>query len=734
MPTLTARDVWQGNPPNDQHQVPNEQATQLAEEMIADTAAVAVRATAVESRSGVLETRSTDLEVRAGVLEATQTSNQIVKSAWSDLLSVSGTLDGQGGEVLDSDTGLHSTASATGYDGASVANAGRYSWSDSWSRWVRIGGTGLTAKAEAVDLARVVERTTGIEYSESEILKLSSRLVSAVFQETQALWGVADENGNVALAITEGGRVVVGEILAEVGLRGERHFVEAGRTDWDFAIADEAGFVVFGIKDGAVFLPGVTSFDGSIASLDERNKSYSRALEGQPNLSVQLPTAIYNTVLNYGQSLGEGNETWPSLSKAPQPGALMIGDNVGNTAGGGTYTVIGTLALNLLVAHTHDGTSNLSDAEEAALNAGDQSKGEPPVIGLVNGLKAHLNRRALAENDGRNVVAISAAQAGRTIEQLSKDQSVDATDRFGLALDGVAKVETLAGSDSHVVTAVTWMQGEYNYYDVNSSSPVNLTRDGYRALMDTLFDDFSADISSATGQSAPPLFISYQTGATYTRDVDGAGSAGLHVGMAQLDCTLGREDAVMAGPIYPYTDKGAHLDANGSRWFGHLMAKVARKVLLEGKSWQPLRPLEIIASGKVLDVHFHVPVPPLRFAPAYQVNNGVTFDAKGFRVTSSDGTTSHPISSVEIIAGTVVRINLLSEPPSEALLWYADKTIHNGNGNLCDSDPEVAVDSYEYVPERGMHSSANIPELVGKPYPLQNWSVAFCHPITYSEI
>ncbi|NIY99806.1 hypothetical protein HC022_27415, partial [Salipiger sp. HF18] len=54
-------------------------------------------------------------------------------------------------------------------------------------------------------------------------------------------------------------------------------------------------------------------------------------------------------------------------------------------------------------------------------------------------------------------------------------------------------------------------------------------------------------------------------------------------------------------------------------------------------------------------------------------------------------------------------------------------------GNVCDSDPTLAIDRYEYVPERGMYASANRPELVGRRYDLRNWSVAFVHPITYSE-
>ncbi|MGD9862843.1 MAG: hypothetical protein AB7S99_06495, partial [Pseudodonghicola sp.] len=75
------------------------------------------------------------------------TSGGIGANAWSVLQTYAGAVDGAGAEVLDTDLGTHSQASATGYDGATVPNAGRYTWSATWGRWVRIGATGLSGKA-----------------------------------------------------------------------------------------------------------------------------------------------------------------------------------------------------------------------------------------------------------------------------------------------------------------------------------------------------------------------------------------------------------------------------------------------------------------------------------------------------------------------------------------------------------------------------------------------------------
>jgi hypothetical protein len=48
---------------------------------------------------------------------------------------------------------------------------------------------------------------------------------------------------------------------------------------------------------------------------------------------------------------------------------------------------------------------------------------------------------------------------------------------------------------------------------------------------------------------------------------------------------------------------------------------------------------------------------------------------------------------------------------------------------LRDSDGTQAVDLYEYSAGSGQYPEANIPELVGRPYPLWNWCVAFSRPI-----
>ncbi|WP_121064748.1 hypothetical protein [Chachezhania antarctica] len=84
-------------------------------------------------------------------VEGKITGGLLNKATWTDLLTLTPTEDGKGGEVLLDDAGTHSDATATGYDGATVPNAGRYAWVEAWGRWQHIGDGGSAAVAS--DLA-----------------------------------------------------------------------------------------------------------------------------------------------------------------------------------------------------------------------------------------------------------------------------------------------------------------------------------------------------------------------------------------------------------------------------------------------------------------------------------------------------------------------------------------------------------------------------------------------------
>lgn len=119
----------------------------------------------------------------AGLLAVTEAvaanaqASALTCATWAALVALSGSSAGQGAEVLDSDAGTHTDPVA----GGTVANAGRYSWSVSPAGWLRIGGTGLSAKAPQVALEAEV---TAREQADAAIAGLAA-LAEERAQEAQ---------------------------------------------------------------------------------------------------------------------------------------------------------------------------------------------------------------------------------------------------------------------------------------------------------------------------------------------------------------------------------------------------------------------------------------------------------------------------------------------------------------------------------------------------------------------
>ena len=117
-----------------------------------------------------------------------------------------------------------------------------------------------------------------------------------------------------------------------------------------------------------------------------------------------------------------------------------------------------------------------------------------------------------------------------------------------------------------------------------------------------------------------------------------------------------------------------------------------------GNPWQPLQPTTAERSGRVITVHFHVPVPPLAWDTTLAMPHQSAYtewaQGRGFEVRA--GTTRIAISGVAI-AGDSVQITCATDPPASGVVvgyaFTADGTLRpNGTarwGQLRDSDPFV---------------------------------------------
>ncbi|MGR7256840.1 sialate O-acetylesterase [Klebsiella aerogenes] len=512
-------------------------------------------------------------------------------------------------------------------------------------------------------------------------------------------------------------------------LSGDGEFTtKAGGMGW-LNLEDEEGFFkaltdadgeLIGVKENPVE-------NLNLIAADAQNKAYSQNVRARYNAAVQRLVSGLNHLIIYSQSLGTQQEGWPALSKTPVEGFdnLMLGDSIRPASRTNpAFVPLGSVELKPLRAVVQSGMGDalVSDEQVAALPVGAPNEGEGGVA-MVNALRRlWLQRNCLERDPSRRFVLSSTGVNGRSIEQLSKGASPELYQR---PLQAVQQVKVLAEQSgvSYSIGAILWMQGEWNYLQTNGSND----KDTYKRNLGKLYDDMIADMAEGiAGQKAPPALFMYQTGASFTRD-----NANLSIGMAQWEFCRENDNAYMVGPVYHYPDKGGHLGPNGYRWFDMKVAQVMHLVLNEGQGWEPLGPVKIKIIGREIFVFYHVPSPPLTFRPSYIKNVATTYVDKGFRVTDSAGAAA--ISSVDIVADTIIKITIARDLTTGAKLWYGDDSVHHGNGNVFDSDTFKALDDFIYEAGTGQYETENIPELVGKPYPLNNASVQFCLSIPYGE-
>lgn len=459
--------------------------------------------------------------------------------------------------------------------------------------------------------------------------------------------------------------------------------------------------------------------DASLATRDAQNKRFSEQLMASPNHRAPAPTARYNHIVTYGQSLASAAEGWPALSKQPKYDNLMLGDSVRSaTFSGDRFVPVGEFAfkpLRAVVQLKRDPKVILDGRSVARLDEHAQEEGESVEVGALNmARRLYLAKHGVAADPEHLFVASNASTSGRSIAQLSK---VGGTHEYRRVLQAVDQAKQIADAQgaSYRLSAFFWLQGEYDYSQTQGG--IN-DKAYYKKMLRQLRDDLNADTAQAiAGQQRMPAFISYQTDAK-SSVVNGS----LDIGMAQWELAQEEPNWYLAGPVYPYVDKGTHLSANGYRWFGQMLGKVYHQVVIEGRNWQPLSPRGATYEDREILIDFHVPSPPLVFDQPYLGHQARPIENRGFILIDEQGEV--PIEAVEIVADTVVRLNVGRDLVGTPRIRYASHAV-GGAGELRDSDPSQADARYEYLPDEGMPREANIAALVDKPYPLHNWSIAF---------
>lgn len=452
-------------------------------------------------------------------------------------------------------------------------------------------------------------------------------------------------------------------------------------------------------------------------------------------LANSINAQTYQHLIMYGQSLSNGDQSWPPLSTTPVANNYMIGSqvwiNYGNT---------GTKVLNPLIATVAaDANANLPRTTASRILC------ESSIVNTANSIQ-------LTTGGGNKFIVTSCGTSGRSVEQLSKDYySPSLYSYFTNTINSAYSITTDISCP-----ALFWMQGEanYNLYPLQFSADDGLLlggtftadKDRYKYLMLKLKNNMQNDIKTTYKQADKPTFFIYQTGGSFARGKT------LEIGMAQLEASNEYDDIVCAGPIYYLPERGGHLDPNGHRWFGEMWAKAYYKTKVLGEDFRPLQPKQILRTSNPnkIQIKFLVPVLPLVF----ETNLVPKYTDYGFQVYLNGSSTKVTLSSV-VINDDCVELTSTNSLAGDVEVVYAGYgTGIGGKGNLRDSDPYVSTTSYIDLDKKDangnfvythdasittLHSPIYEPKAVDgtdiydKPYPLFNFSLAFYYKLNASD-
>jgi len=134
-------------------------------------------------------------------------------------------------------------------------------------------------------------------------------------------------------------------------------------------------------------------------------------------------------------------------------------------------------------------------------------------------------------------------------------------------------------------------------------------------------------------------------------------------------------EILCSGPKYqyPYAPDNVHLVTRGYELLGEKYGEVYFQRVVLGRNWQPLQPIAVSRSGRVVTVRFHVPRPPLAWDTALpEPHQGTQLAqwARGRGFELRQGDTPLVIRSVRIVNDTV-RITADAAVPAGATVGYA---------------------------------------------------------------
>lgn len=261
-----------------------------------------------------------------------------------------------------------------------------------------------------------------------------------------------------------------------------------------------------------------------------------------------------------------------------------------------------------------------------------------------------LNRAQIAATGQRHrAVAASFGHTGYTIAQLISGENA-----YTNLVAGVTEicVDVIAAGLTPKIRGVIFVQSEANFAASGS---------GYAATVGTLQTNLETSLKAVTGQTeAVPMFITQQS----NFGSSGTGFAGsiAYPILDQLSAhTTYADKVILASPMYQgETISNSNLHYYGHqawRWGAGVGNAVAAKII-NGTTWNPVRPKTITVASNIVDIEFHVPSGALVLDTTNATNTADGF--YGFDFQQTGGTTT--LTSVTLLNSTTVRFTLSGAP------------------------------------------------------------------------
>lgn len=471
------------------------------------------------------------------------------------------------------------------------------------------------------------------------------------------------------VAVPQPGQLFVQWVQVANAASYQIDFRSVGAIGWNPAAASTTtacGIAVSGLTDGSPYEVRVTAKASDLSTLDT---GIATAVPGPDS-----PTRWYCQILQGGQSLSLGTQGAPALTTSQPYGNLMLD------------TPLLAPAANLIpLVEPHSG-ANFHVEETTA-------------SGMANRLSSEVP-------DFTSVVTLHGLGTASYIE-LKKD-----TLPYLWALTQMRTVHShaIVAGRANRVGGISMIHGE-------TDDAMGITAEQYAGFLLQWQRDYEGDVRAFTGQEEwVPMFIDQPTswtGNTHT-------FPRIELGQLSAARTLdSRIRLVMPTYSLEFADN-LHLKAWSYRRMGEYFGRAMKKTIVDGEEWRPLMPLRVARLGRVIEVQFHVPAPPL----AFDTSAVVAKPQFGFEF--SDSTSSATIESAAIISSDTVRITLDQTPTgAQPRLRYAytgtsgivgPRDAGAPSGNLRDSDLTPAL-----------YHDAHVPAWADSH--LRNWCVTFDDPI-----